>query len=615
MMKRFSAILALAFLCVVSNAANVNETFSPDSSKVAFTRDGNLWVRDAVTGAEKQLTADGSDVILNGYASWVYYEEIFGRASKYRAFWWSPDSRRLAYYRFDNSGVTMFPIFSPFGQDGSLNLTRYPKAGEKNPTVRICIADLESGRTVLADFDENDDQYFGTPFWSDDSRKLYVSREPRRQDTLDLYAVDAADGSRQAVYHEHYGTWVNWIEGMLFGKKGLYMVRDFETGWEQIYYLSYDGRVKRLTDGENWDVSLLKVDEKRGDLWFVAKRDSRLHPAVYRLDRRGRICALTDPRFWVKDVQFAQDGKSFTASISNARTPWKKIRFDAYSSAVLEELEDTAPEYDLAARPQAREIRIENDGFDLYGLISYPRGFDPSEKYPVLMEVYGGPGTAYVRDRWDDRDASNQWCWENGIIYMVVDPRSSGENGRRGMDQAFRQMTVIELQDYLAWARYMQSMPYVKADRIGVDGFSFGGTTTSMLVMRYPEYFHCGIAGGGVYDWHLYDSHYTERFMDTPQANPEGYDAACVLNYVDSCSLRRSLPEGSLRGVLKLTHGTGDDNVHFQNTLQFIDALQKCNCSFELMIYPDGMHGYRGVQHVHDMDDAHAFWTRNLLDR
>lgn len=611
MMKRFLMIAAALLSVLCASAEDRNVTASPDGLKQAFTRDNDLWV--TVGGEQKRLTFDGSDLILNGYASWVYYEEIFGRATKYCAFWWSPDSRKLAFYRFDNSAVPMFPIYSPFGQDGSLSLTRYPKAGEQNPGVRIGIADIESGKITWADFEENPDQYFGTPFWGKDSKELFVPREPRRQSRLDLYSVSVADGSKSLRYHEEYPTWIDWMDEVLFTDKGLYMARDFQTGWQQIYFLSYDGRTfKRLTDGKNWGITLLRVDEKKGDVWFVAKRDSRLHPTVYKVNRKGVVTALTDPELWADFIEFSPDGKSFAAKVSNARTPWQTVQYRADKYGVISVIEP-AQKVDMADTPLPQQIKIEHDGFDLYGLITYPRGFDPARKYPVIMEVYGGPGTAYVRDRWNDRDASNRWAWENDVIWMCVDPRSSGENGRAGMDQAFRQMTVIELEDYLAWAEYMQSQPYVKADRIGVDGFSFGGTTTSMLVMRYPEYFHCGIAGGGVYDWTLYDSAYTERFMDTPQANPGGYARATVLNYVEDCSLCRG-GDGP-RGYLKLTHGTGDDNVHFQNTLQFIDALQRNNCDFELMIYPDGMHGYRGLQHNHDVDDAAKFWTRYLLDK
>lgn len=176
----------------------------------------------------------------------------------------------------------------------------------------------------MGGFSEEDDQYFGTPFWGADSKELYVSREPRRQNVLDLYAVSAGDGSRRAVYHEEYPTWVEWIEGMIFTEKGLYMARNFETGWEQIYFLGYDGSLKRLTSGENWDISLLKVDEKKGDVWFTAKRDSRLHLALYRLDRKGRITALTDPEFNLAGLELSEDGRSFTASLSTASRPWRK---------------------------------------------------------------------------------------------------------------------------------------------------------------------------------------------------------------------------------------------------------------------------------------------------
>jgi len=611
LMRKITATFLLVLACVLCRAGDMNVTKSPDGSYEAFTRDNDLWVRYLSTGAEKRLTDDGSDVILNGYASWVYYEEIFGRASAYKAFWWSPDSRRIAFYRFDNSEVPVFPIYSPAGQDGSLKLTRYPKAGEKNPEVKVAVIDLESGTTVWADFEQGE-QYFGTPFWSPDGNSFFVQREPRRQNSLGIYSVDVSNGRSQLIYTEKSETWVEFLDEVEFTDKGLYMVRDFETGWQQIYFLSYDGStLKRITSGENWGIRILKVDERKGDIWFLAKRDSPVHPSLYRVDRRGVVTTLTDPAFSATEIRFLDSGKEFTAKLSTAARPPKLVRSDVYKGwREYEALElDDSFGKDLSTTPKPELVKISNDGFDLYGLVSLPAGFDSLRKYPVLMEVYGGPGTAYVRDRWGDRDASSKWCYDNGVIYMVVDPRSSGENGRRGMDQAYRRMTVIELEDYIAWARYMQSLPYVRADRIGVDGFSFGGTTTAMLVLRYPQYFHCGIAGGGVYSWYLYDSIYTERFMDIPSDNEEGYRTASVLSYIDS-----QKPTWTTPSRLRLTHGTGDDNVHCQNTLQLVDALQKAGVQFELMLYPDGMHGYRGDQHLHDAAAAADFWTRMLLD-
>lgn len=601
-------LIVCTSLCAMSLCAaqDRNVTVSPDGKMCAFTRDNDLWIRSVSDSVETRITYDGSDVILNGYASWVYYEEIFGRSSNYRAFWWSPDSKRIGFYRFDNSPVSVFPIFSPFGQNGELRMTRYPKAGQTNPSVRIGIADVSNpgnASIVWADFSEDEDQYFGTPFWGADSKELYVSREPRRQNVLDMYAVSVSDGSRRSVYHEEYPTWVEWIEGMIFSDKGLYMARNFETGWEQIYFLGYDGTLKRLSYGENWDISLVKVDEKKGNVWFTAKRDSRLHTSLYKLDRKGCITALTDPEYNLSGLKISDDERTFTASLSTSSKPARKVegRMDKF---VQKWIEDENPSL-LEGHPLPKIVKIENDGYDLYALMSLPENFDPDKKYPVVMQLYGGPGTPYVRDRWGDRDASDDWCYHNGIIYIVTDPRSSGENGRKGMDEAFGRMTVVELGDYISWAKWLRSLPYVDGSKIGVEGFSFGGTTTAMLVLRYPEYFCCGIAGGGVYDWRLYDSHYTERFMDTPQANPDGYNIASVLSYV---------PEIKNPGALKLTHGTGDDNVHFQNTLLLVDALQKAGIQFELMIYPDGMHGYRGAQGRHSAEADHLFWSRHLLE-
>ena len=612
------AVCCVTLLGATMYAEDKNVTKSPDGTMEAFTRDGDLWVRSVANGSETRLTSDGSDLILNGYASWVYYEEILGRASRYKAFWWSPDSKKIGFYRFDNSEVPMFPIYSPVGQYGSINETRYPKAGDKNPEVKVGIVAVPAiispssrSEVIWADF-EMGDQYFGIPFWGADSRNFFVAREPRRQNQLGLYSINAVTGKKTLIYTEHYPTWLDWIEGMHFGEKGLYMVRNFESGWQQIYYLTYDGKTQKcLTDDHNWDMSILRVDEKKGDIWYVAKCDNRLHPTLYRIDKRGKVYTLTDPAMYASNITFAPDGKSFTAVMSTISTPSKLMSFDAYGSYKYGRvLNDDSFGKDFSDRPKTEIVKIDNEGFDLYGIISYPRGFNEKlGTYPVLMYVYGGPDTPVVSDRWKPRASEiEQWCYENNVIYMAVDPRSSGENGRWGTDQAFRQLTVAELSDYVQWAKYMQSKPYVRKDRIGVNGFSFGGTTTAMLVLRYPEYFSCGIAGGGVYDWSLYDSHYTERFMETPEDNAEGYKKASVLSYIPEGVSPNYKP-----GSLRLTHGTGDDNVHFQNTLQLVDALQKAGVQFELMIYPDGMHGYRGEQHAHDVEAEKDFWTRKLL--
>lgn len=629
-MRRFALIAAaVAVLGVIAKAQDrENPTPSPDSSLLAFTCGGNLFVEDLASKSVSQLTYDGSELIHSGYASWVYYEEIFGRPSKYKAFWWSPDSRKLAFYRFDNSEVPMFPIYSPKGQDGSLSRTRYPKVGENNPKVRIGIIDLKAGTgPVWADFDENDDQYFGTPFWGPDSKGFYVQREPRIQNTLDLYKVSASDGSKSLIYHESYKTWLDWIDNMVFTSEGLYMVRSFETSWQQIYFLSYDGKtLKRLTDDSLWRVSIVRVDEKKGDVYFTARRESTVRTGFYKVDRKGRITPLTDTAYNADGVKMSPDGKTFECALSNFTTPTQVWEFKTAAAAkckgknlpakAARKISDLAVDKDVDisnfALPENISITT-SDGLVLPGWIMYPKDFNISKKYPVHVDIYGGPDIPMVQDSWRIRD---QWWAENGIIEVTVDCRAAGHNGRKGLDAIYRQLSVLETRDFVEWGRYLQSLPYVDADKIGVEGFSFGGTMTALLVMNHSDVFHYGIAGGGVYDWTLYDTHYTERFMETPSTNPDGFARTRVISQVGNYPVEYPTTKEDAKAVapvmLMLTHGTGDDNVHFQGSLQLIDALQSACKHFELMIYPDGMHGYRGTQGRHDRSAHHAFWLKYL---
>ena len=632
----------------------VNLTYSPDSTMLAFTRENDLYVVNIADSVETRLTFDGSDVILNGYASWVYYEEIFGRPSRYRAFWWSPDSKKIGFYRFDNSQVPMFPIYSAFANPeaaasqsqrpkvtdlalgGSLSETRYPKAGQTNPKVKIGVVTVvpspsyvipsEAEESITwADFDPTLDQYFGPPFWSPDSKEFFVPRMPRIQNTLDLYAINPADGSKRHVYNETYKTWLTWIYSAIFTDSGLYMVREFETGWQQIYFLSYDGETfRRLTDGPNWDVNIVRVDEKKGDVYFTAKRETVGKQALYKVNKKGVISALTDTYYNTTAVTFSPDGKYFAASYSNVTTPTKVGVFptagkNVGAANVVADMQ--GPDYDASKYALGQLISMTTeDGFTLPAMIVYPKNFDPTKKYPVHVDIYGGPDSPQVRDRWVTPNKDNQWYSENGIIQITIDPRAAGHNGRAGLDMIYCNLTKYVIKDFCAWADYLQALPYVQADKIGVEGFSFGGTMTCMLLMQAPDKFHYGIAGGGVYDWALYDTHYTERYMETPQTNPEGYKDAMVLRYVDAYPATYTANEARESPrvdpvMLKITHGTGDDNVHHQNTLQLINALHKAGKKFDFMIYPDGMHGYRGYQGQHFKDANKEFWRTYLLDK
>ena len=625
----------------------VNLTYSPDSTMMAFTRDNDLWVTDVATRKETRLTFDGSDVILNGYASWVYYEEIFGRASRYKAFWWSPDSKKIGFYRFDNTLVPVFPIYSPYAEDydrsgmqlsysqkagaavalqgvsptgGSVRMTRYPKCGDNNPKVRIGIADVASAKVAWADFDENEDQYFGTPFWGKEGEAFYIQREPRTQNTLDLYAVSPSDGSKKHIYHETYPTWLDWIDGMLFGREGIYMVRSFETLWQQIYYLSYDGSVlKRLTDGENWRVSLVDVKEGKAgkgfdgsasEVFFIAERDSRVRSCLYAV-RDGNVRNISGADYHASLVSLSPDKRYAVASVSNSVTPNQVWIFDLLKPRKSFKVADKATEsFDASRYAFPKHVTMTtSDGLELPAMIVYPKDFDSTKKYPVHMDIYGGPDTPQVSDRFRS-PSYYEWYAENDIIEIVADCRASGHNGRKGLDQIYRHLDEREVLDFVEWAEWLKALPYVQGDKIGVEGFSFGGTMTALLVMNHPDAFHYGIAGGGVYDWALYDTHYTERFMDTPANNPDGYASTKAIASAANYPVTEENYDGSV--MLKITHGTGDDNVHFQSTLQLVDALQKAGKKFELMIYPDGMHGYRGYQGEHFSEANNAFWLKYL---
>jgi dipeptidyl-peptidase-4 len=596
-----------------------NPTLSPDNSMIAFTRDNNLYtVRIDGTG-EKQYTKDGSDLILNGWASWVYYEEILGRPTRYKAFWWSPDSKTIAFFRFDDTKVPMFPIYDSKGQHGSITETRYPKAGDPNPEVRIGFASTENGKTVWADFDPAIDQYFGTPFWNDNGNTLLVQWMDREQSNLVFYSVDKNTGLKSEVYKEHQATWLDWMEEIRFGKDGFYFVRDFEL-WEQIYYQSYDGKVlNRLTEGKNWGIKLIGFDEISRTIHFTSRRETSVRNDIYKLVWDKKMAKKSTVRLSSGDYNYSMvvlspDKKHFAAVVSNLSTPSRLVFLaDGKSKAVkpseLKTISDTAEGISLSEMPVAQMIYITTpDGYTLPGTVIWPEKMDKSKKYPVIVSMYGGPNSGTIMDSWRNPSADTKLWYKEGVIQVGIDHRASGHCGKEGMNFIHRNLGAQEIKDYILWAQHLVTLPNVDKDKIGITGFSYGGSMTVLALTEGAEYYRFGIAGGGVYDWKLYDSHYTERFMDSPQTNNEGYTSSSILGKV-------SKYRSETGSRLYLTHGTGDDNVHMQNTMQLIDALQKAGKQFDLMFYPGGMHGYRGYQAAHDTEAERAFWRRHLLNK
>ncbi len=597
----------------------VNPTYSPDRTRIAYTLDNDLYSINVSTREIVRHTFDGSDVILNGYASWVYYEEIFGRASRYKAFWWSPDSQVLAYYRFDNSKVPMFPIYNSTGQHGSLNETRYPKAGDPNPEVKIGFVSVRGGETVWADFDSSLDQYFGIPFWNGDGTRFMISWMDRSQDNLVLYAVDPTYGNKYKIYEEHQGTWIDWMDQMLFTDNGMYIIRDMYM-WQQIYFLSFDGKTfRQITDGgPNWGVRLLKVTKDY--LYYTAKRESTVRNDIYRVTLKDNTLEKISSgpyNFASVRVEEERDGTKIYASMSNLSTPTQEVVFNIPRNGNLRRMkmevlfDSKGPDFDRyeIAVPELVYITT-RDGVRLPATVIWPIGMDRSGavKYPVKVNIYGGPDSPQVLDSWKGVTFNNQWWANHGVIQIVLDTRSSGHLGKAGMNQVYRKLSVLELQDFIDGISWFRQYPYVNEKKVGIEGFSYGGTMSVLCVTAGNDYFQYAIAGGAVADWRLYDTHYTERDMDTPQDNPEGYAAAAVFDRLDKY-------KGDKTNMLRYTHGTGDDNVHFQNGLQIIDKLQELGKDFELMIYPQGMHGYRGYQSTQSNLQDYRFWYEYLLEQ
>ena len=595
-----------------------NPTWSPDKRHIAYTKGGDLYSIEVATRKTTRHTTDGSEVVSNGYASWVYYEEIFGRPSRYKAFWWSPDSKLLAFYRFDNTRVPMFPIYDAAGKHGSLRETRYPQAGDPNPEVKVGIVSVNGNAVVWCDFDPRSDQYFGTPFWDYKGSKLLVPWMTRSQDNMIIYGVDPLYGQKSVVYSEHQDNWVEWPDQMLTNSKGIYLVRDYEM-WQRIYFLSYNGKqFKYAGDRKNyWGIRLLKLTDKY--LFFTARGgESTLRTDIYRITlSSNKVQRVSFGEYNFTSVSVAEDGKSVTATLSNTHTPPREVEISIPASGDAREKDakvifDTrGPEYDnyLIAEREIVWITL-RDGSKVPAAVIWPLDMDRSGKvkYPVKVDIYGGPDSQQVFDRFAGVGFNTQWWANHGVVQVILETRSAGHLGRAGVNTVYRRLGVEELKDFIDGIKYFTAMPFIDGDKVGIEGYSYGGTMALLAATEGNDYFQYAIASGGVMDWQLYDSHYTERYMDRPQDNPGGYEAACVLDRLEKY-------RGDKTNMVRITHGSGDDNVHFQNTLQVVDRLQGMGKDFELMVYPGGMHGYRGAQQRHFEMQNYRFWYRYLLEQ
>jgi len=586
-------------------AEEKNPTISPDGNQVAFTRDNNLFAIDLNSGKEIRYTDDGAKFIYNGYASWVYMEEILGRATRYKAFWWSPDSKKLAFMRFDDSKIPVFPLYSADGQHGYLEETPYPKPGDPNPEVRLGIVPAAGGNVVWADFNEKNDQYLGTPFWTPDSKELWAQWMNRSQDTLSIFGIDPATGKKHQVYSEFQPSWVEWFDKVEFleNNKG-FIIKTDKDGWMHLYLYTMDGKLKnRITEGK-WQVTdVLLIDQEDGLIYFTARKEASTRTDLYKIKMNGKgLSRLTFGEF-THSARLSPKGGYFITTYSNVATP-QKMAVCNDDGKVLRELGDAkGKEFDNYELAKTELVSMTTpDGYKLPGVITLPLDLDPNKKYPVLISVYGGPNAGTVFDGW--KGIGSQWYAGEGLIQITIDHRGAGHYGKEGVALMHRNLGKWEMNDYIEWVRWLRIKPYVDSKRIGITGSSYGGYVTAMALTFGSEYFTFGIAGSSPTDWKLYDTHYTERLMDTPAENPEGYKNGSVLTYADK-----------YRSGLRIVHGTLDDNVHMQNSIQLVDKLEDLGKNFELMVYPNGRHSWGGAKRVHSQVEAARFWYKNLLEK
>jgi dipeptidyl-peptidase 4 len=578
---------------------------SPDSKKVAYVKNNNLCVYDIENEKEIQFTNDGTNLIYNGWASWVYMEEILGRVTAYNAFWWSPNSEMVCFLRFDDNPVPDFPIYHADGQHGELEHQRYPKAGDPNPYVRFGVANVQTSKVVWADFDEKADQYIAWPTWLKDSR-LTVQWMNRGQNNIIIYNVDANTGKKSQLFSESQKTWVEWFTDVTFLKNNNgFILRSNVDGFSHLYLYDQTGKLKnRITQGE-WEVTSINlVDEANKKIYFTGWKEKSTERHLFVVGFNGKDFRQLTTIAGTHTCMVSPSGKYFIDSYSNISTPTKVDLYKTEEKLIrnISETKNTQSDEFELAKTELFTIPS-GDGYDLPALWSLPAEFDPNKKYTVIISIYGGPNSASVRNSFPT-GMGNSYLASKGIITLAVDHRGSGQFGKRGQNLMYRNLGKWELNDYIAVVKWLRKQSFIDSTKIGITGGSYGGYVTALALTKGADYFTHGIAEFGVMDWQLYDNVYTERYMDTPKENPEGYKEASVFNYVNN-----------YKGKMLITHGTIDDNVHTQNSIQLILELEKLNKDFEMMFYPNQRHGIGMPLYLHAAKERLKFWFRNFLGR
>lgn len=583
-----------SFTSVSENGKQQMATFSPDGTKVAFVRKNNLFYTDLATGKETQVTTDGIfNNIINGVPDWVYEEEF----SFNKAFEWSPDGKYLAWIRFDESHVPLFSMTMFQGQEPALDQNKlypgvstfkYPKAGDPNSIVSVHSYNIISTEKRTMDVGTETDMYIPRIRFTQDPGQLAILRLNRLQNKLEILLADVSTGSSKVLLVETNNKYIDgkcYDDIQFLGDKAHFIIRSERDGYSHIYLYTMQGKMERQLTNGNFDVIEMNgCDAKNKLLYYTSAEPTPYQREIYSIKWDGSDKKKLSVKSGANSVKFSEGFKYYNITSSSVTTPPSIVLYNS-EGAVVRQLEDSKPltdklkEYKFAYREFFTFNTSEN--VNLNGWMLKPADFDPLKKYPVFMTQYSGPNSQSALDAWS-------FGWENylaqlGYIVVCVDGRGTGGRG-----EAFRKITYMQLGKYetidqIETARYLGTLPFVEASRIGIWGWSFGGYISSSCMVKGNGIFKMGIAVAPVTNWRYYDNIYTERFMRTPQENPEGYDQNSPLNFTNS-----------FKGNFLICHGTADDNVHVQNTLEFTERLVQANKQFDMQLYTNRNHSISG---------------------